>query len=416
MVLRKDQNLEQKYDHNGIQIEKKIDSINSISYRTQNCTRCKIRKRRNQKKTNFFFIVCFVLGNLLSFQSPFTLNPSFYCNGFKHQFQYTSFPKIDRHNVPLTNKFLRQSYNIIYEKKATSLTPRNLSSYNNQNKKNAQDSNPHWYPKSILRQYSNPSNEKNNVDDNNDIKYSEELAQLEQLSIDILAQQIKAKLFSSHSRASDKKTNKRAAKLAKGHFLGLVHGTENEILLEQLISVNIPPEFLEKYNSNKPISTSQSIVKHQQELYTFDNIIKGSIMALQSLLIYGMQLGVKGSQYMQNKMVAHLRPDEQECNQKINTNNIPLSDETWTNEDIKKLKYDRNTKAAIQLLAALKKKQSAQGAFDLLVSLGVWKHHENLDFLRSGFPTRFTDEEEMAARLVSFLIFRNTFNLYTWFG
>jgi exoribonuclease-2 len=49
-------------------------------------------------------------------------------------------------------------------------------------------------------------------------------------------------------------------------------------------------------------------------------------------------------------------------------------------------------------LAALKRKRTNQGAFDLLVQIGAWKKHEDIALLRSGFPTRFTSEELAASK------------------
>jgi exoribonuclease-2 len=53
---------------------------------------------------------------------------------------------------------------------------------------------------------------------------------------------------------------------------------------------------------------------------------------------------------------------------------------------------------AVLLLASLKKKRSPLGAFELLVTTGVWNKHENLQLLRSGLPVRFTEAEDRAAR------------------
>eukprot|EP00957_Ditylum_brightwellii_P008334 630859-Ditylum_brightwellii.AAC.1 len=49
-------------------------------------------------------------------------------------------------------------------------------------------------------------------------------------------------------------------------------------------------------------------------------------------------------------------------------------------------------------MAKLQRKRTAQSVFDLLVELGVWGKHEDVVLLRSGFPTRFTDDEEEAAK------------------
>lgn len=46
--------------------------------------------------------------------------------------------------------------------------------------------------------------------------------------------------------------------------------------------------------------------------------------------------------------------------------------------------------AAIETLAALKRPENPQGAFDLLVDLGVWSPHENLFLRRSSIPVNFS--------------------------
>lgn len=46
--------------------------------------------------------------------------------------------------------------------------------------------------------------------------------------------------------------------------------------------------------------------------------------------------------------------------------------------------------AAVETLAALKRPENPQGAFDLLVDLGVWSRHENLFLRRSSIPVNFS--------------------------
>ena len=50
-----------------------------------------------------------------------------------------------------------------------------------------------------------------------------------------------------------------------------------------------------------------------------------------------------------------------------------------------------------QLLTKLIRKRTAQGAFDLLVEMGVWDVHVDTALLRSGFLVRFTDNELQVA-------------------
>lgn len=48
--------------------------------------------------------------------------------------------------------------------------------------------------------------------------------------------------------------------------------------------------------------------------------------------------------------------------------------------------------AAQEILNALSRKPSAEAAFDLLVDLGLWEPHENLELRRRQIPTHFSDE------------------------
>ena len=139
-------------------------------------------------------------------------------------------------------------------------------------------------------------------------------------------------------------------------------------------------------------------------------------MALQSLLIYGMQIGIKGSTEQQQKLVRHLyrRSDvvptaKQSTKNNPNQNDIYNGDNEviewvtqWTTEDIRRLKYYRNTSLGKSLLATLKKRQSAMGAYELLVELNVWdKNEEEIGLLRSGFPVDFLEEEIRCSKEVS---------------
>ena len=157
------------------------------------------------------------------------------------------------------------------------------------------------------------------------------------------------------------KKNERAMQLASGRFLDLTCTIEGERAAESLFE-HAPPE-------------------------EDDDVIRGAVIAVQSLLIMGSQVGVKGSPHQIKKSVSHLREDIEESSH----------NEHWDRAHARKLKHDMDITAGTQLLAEVKKKRTAQGAFDLLVGLGIFEPHEELSLLRSGFPTRFTDEEESAA-------------------
>jgi hypothetical protein len=124
------------------------------------------------------------------------------------------------------------------------------------------------------------------------------------------------------------------------------------------------------------------------------HVVKASIMALQSLAILGMQVGVKATPQQKERSVSHLIGDD------LSTLD-GLDDDDWVSYDTKYLKHKMDTAAGIQLLAELKLKRSAQSAFDLMVKLGAWTKHEDLALLRSGFPTRFTEEEIISARMAA---------------
>lgn len=53
------------------------------------------------------------------------------------------------------------------------------------------------------------------------------------------------------------------------------------------------------------------------------------------------------------------------------------------------LQPEQEIRAAKELLAELKRQQTPQSAFQLLVDLGVWSPHENLFLRRSSYPTQF---------------------------
>jgi len=166
-----------------------------------------------------------------------------------------------------------------------------------------------------------------------------------------------------------------AFRLAKGKFTHLTCSIAGEERLEHLVA-----------------SSSSSDVNDE-------NVVCGAIVALQSLLITGMQVGLKGSPEQQQRFFRHLSPSSSDDGRRRRPKTLRESMMEWSPpDDVKRLKHERDGTAAIELLAYLKRKRSAQGAFDLLVSLGVWKRHEDMALLRSGFPVRFSEEEELAAQ------------------
>lgn len=158
----------------------------------------------------------------------------------------------------------------------------------------------------------------------------------------------------------------RAYKYVKGRFMDLTCTLGGEIIVENLFA-NSDTEGVE------------------------EDVISGAVVALQSLLVMGTQFGMKGSPDQLKKFVSHLKSD-------INAYHVSSSQEKWDRKCTHRLKHDLDTAAGTQLLAELKRKRTPQGAFDLLVNIGAWSKHEDLALLRSGFPTKFTEEEEEAAK------------------
>ena len=97
----------------------------------------------------------------------------------------------------------------------------------------------------------------------------------------------------------------------------------------------------------------------------------------------------------------------EEFQQKL-TDKLAGSDVTWTTSDRSRLdcleRYalhgdEASDKAAAQeLLSFAKRSKNEQAAFQMLVDLGIWSEHENLNLLRSQIPIRFANELIAAAQ------------------
>lgn len=97
----------------------------------------------------------------------------------------------------------------------------------------------------------------------------------------------------------------------------------------------------------------------------------------------------------------------EEFQQKI-TDKLSGVDVTWTTSDRSRLdcleRYalhgdEASDKAAAQeLLSFAKRSKNEQSAFQMLVDLGIWSEHENLNLLRSQIPIRFANELIAAAQ------------------
>ena len=169
------------------------------------------------------------------------------------------------------------------------------------------------------------------------------------------------------------------SQLIKGRFRDLTCNIEGEKVLEDLLISNPPP-------------TSSSITPPSRN-YNQINVIRGAIIAMQSLLITGMQVGVKGSQEAQQRLVEHLYHRNDYSISQSSRHQGTTLETYFDNLTSRQLKHQVDTAAGIQILNALKRKRSTQSAYDLLVQLGIWEKHEDINLLRSGFPLRFTSEE-----------------------
>ncbi|MFN5726724.1 MAG: ribonuclease catalytic domain-containing protein [Pseudanabaena sp.] len=97
----------------------------------------------------------------------------------------------------------------------------------------------------------------------------------------------------------------------------------------------------------------------------------------------------------------------EEFQQKI-TDKLAGVDVTWTTSDRSRLDWlerfslhgdEASDKAAAQeLLSFAKRSKNEQSAFQMLVDLGIWSEHENLNLLRSQIPIRFANELIAAAQ------------------
>jgi RNB domain len=176
----------------------------------------------------------------------------------------------------------------------------------------------------------------------------------------------------------------RIRELVKGRFMDLTCAQSGEDTLERLFYGN------DQIVHNIWMNATQT-TKSMTELQK-DDVIRGAVMILQSLCVMGTQVGVKGPPEQLKRMVEHL------ADQKKSTSSEQLLDVyEWTKDSVRRLKHKLDRTAAVQLLAELRWKQTPQGAFDLLVALGVWEKHEDLALLRSGFALRFTEKEEEVA-------------------
>ncbi len=209
----------------------------------------------------------------------------------------------------------------------------------------------------------------------------------------------------SHARADHRA-------LAHGRFVDLTTTVEGERILEDLFRVDENDDDIcnerndaigeGMVDSTSPSKTrSSSTTQKAKTTIKGANVVRLSIMALQSLLIYGMQIGVKGSDEMQLRAVRHLyRVDDDHRASAFPSSSSSYHrgwDDAWDAECVRRLKFRRDSSLGKMVLGTMKRKRTSRGAFDLLVELGVWDRHEDTSLLRSGFPVRFADDEIRAS-------------------
>lgn len=166
--------------------------------------------------------------------------------------------------------------------------------------------------------------------------------------------------------------NSETVELVKGRFIDLACDKNGEQVLEML--------FLSNH--------AKSIIQNN---YSKDDI-RGAIIVIQSLCIMGTQIGMKGPPEQLKRQVSHLNDDNDSSIDPLYIHRDMY--ECWDHDSVRRLKFRRDREPGLELLASLKRRRINQGAFDLLIDIGVWTEHEDLALLRSGFPLRFTNHEE----------------------
>lgn len=180
------------------------------------------------------------------------------------------------------------------------------------------------------------------------------------------------------------KLKQQTVPLVRGRFRDLTCTREGEDALEHLFWQDDAQLLGSLWQDAAEAAAATGFSQH--------DVVRAAVMVVQSLCVMGTQVGVKGAPQQLLRLKAHLEPGN-------NNSNYRDSDdlEDWNSESIRRLKYNVDRAPALALLSELKWKKTPQRVFDLLWQMGAWEKHEDLALLRSGFPIRFTDEEEKAA-------------------
>lgn len=187
--------------------------------------------------------------------------------------------------------------------------------------------------------------------------------------------------------------NQKAYELARGRFVDFCGDPKGEEILESLFL-----KVGETKTGKKLLAEADN-----DDLVVYQQVVEGAIISFQSLLALGITYGLTMNPMGVSKAVAHMKEDAEA----VDTTDATQK-EKWTQDHSLRLKYralsDPNAEekvAGLQLVAKARFKRTPLGAYNLLVRMGVWKKHENLALLRSGFPVRFTPDEEDAAERVA---------------
>ena len=193
----------------------------------------------------------------------------------------------------------------------------------------------------------------------------ERQAEVEQQAVQLCSRLIRRQVSGNTTTASADEIAKRAP-IIRDRFMDLACSPEGEAVLEALFD--------------------DEIVNGVE-----DDIVRASVMVMQSLCVFGTQVGVKGTPEQLNRLVSHLDP-------RRDPSLLERDVYHWDADSVRRLKHKLDRIPAVQLLADLQWKRTTQGAFDLLNALGAWTTHEDLALLRSGFPLRFSQAELDAAK------------------
>jgi exoribonuclease R len=168
------------------------------------------------------------------------------------------------------------------------------------------------------------------------------------------------------------------------------------------LPVDIPPLIVGRFRDLTCTLEGEHALEHLFVNCTCEenHLLLAAVTILQSLCMMGTHVGLQGPPEKLQRLVAHLRSTEDNDNNNSDDDDdrtqptaVGSSNAVWDDAAVRRLKYKSDRTPALQLLAALLWKRTAQGALELLVALGAWQLHEDLALLRSGFPVRFNAHE-----------------------